>query len=248
MERVLRPKRCVCTSPSVHVLTRVSHVAVGPHTAVSDTIPWHFPEQPASSTTLAGWLPPELVSSGGGGGGGSAGHSSGAAPSSALPYTVNGNKKGGIPVAIGKGGKGKPVTIVSNVQGDAEALLTSLKKAVGCGGAVNPGEVVIQGECVHTVEAFLVKAGCLKGVSKQTLAAFGGSDGGTGTSTAAIAEATGAGDRTAAAGAGAAGAGAAGTESGAGAGAELPTLATSDVKKMKPPEMKKLLKAHGECC
>lgn len=58
---------------------------------------------------------------------------------------------------------------MSNVSGDAHALLAALKKAVGCGGVVNEDNntVEIQGEKVDRVGTWLTKSGCLKGVSKQ---------------------------------------------------------------------------------
>lgn len=143
---------------------------------------------------------------------------------------MNGNRKGGIPVGIEKRAKGKKVTVVSNIQGDAEALLSHLQKAVGCGGVVNPGEVVLQGECVAKVEAFLLKAGCLKGVSHAKLATFSGSAGARAAGGNAVA--------------GGSGGGGSGSSSGT-TDLELPLLDLVEVKKMKPPDMKKLLKAHG---
>jgi translation initiation factor 1 (eIF-1/SUI1) len=80
-------------------------------------------------------------------------------------FRVRGSKKGGLPVAIEKRNKGKKVTVVSNVEGDSAALLSALKHAVGCGGVASTNQVEVQGEHVQKVEAFLVSSGCLTGVS-----------------------------------------------------------------------------------
>jgi translation initiation factor 1 (eIF-1/SUI1) len=77
-------------------------------------------------------------------------------PSAATsPYSVGKTRKGGLPVFVEKRAKGKTVTVVRNVTGDAEALLTLLKKRCGAGGVVRDGEVEIQGDHRAAVEAIL---------------------------------------------------------------------------------------------
>eukprot|EP00037_Helgoeca_nana_P018446 m.176465 g.176465 ORF g.176465 m.176465 type:complete len:268 (-) comp24444_c0_seq1:484-1287(-) len=144
----------------------------------------------------------------------------------ALPYRVNSTRGGGIPVAIEKRAKGKKVTVVSNVQGDSHALAKAMSKALGCGGTATPGEAVVQGERVNQVKTFLVKSGCLQGVSAADLAAAVGL-GKAPTSSAAVVP----------------------TQPSPSAvtavAADLPKLDNKTIKSMKPAEMKELLKLHG---
>jgi len=63
------------------------------------------------------------------------------------------------------------VTVVHNVSGDLDQLCKDLKGAVGSGGVVRDGNVEVQGEHVARTEAFLMKKGCIKGVSGANKAA-----------------------------------------------------------------------------
>ena len=84
-----------------------------------------------------------------------------------LPYHVTGSKKGGFPVAVEKRNCGKKVTLIRNVVGDRSALLSGLKKKLGCGGVINKdGNIEIQGERQPAVEKYLTEMNCLKSVSK----------------------------------------------------------------------------------
>ena len=84
---------------------------------------------------------------------------------------VMGSKKGGFPVSIEPRAQGKKVTVVHNVTGDLDQLCKDLKGAVGSGGVVRDGNVEVQGEHVARTEAFLLKKGCIKGVSGANKAA-----------------------------------------------------------------------------
>ena len=86
-------------------------------------------------------------------------------------YMVMGSKKGGFPVSIEPRAKGKKVTVVHNVTGDLDQLCKDLKGAVGSGGVVRDNNVEVQGEHVARTEAFLLKKGCIKGVSGANKAA-----------------------------------------------------------------------------
>ena len=44
-------------------------------------------------------------------------------------------------------------------------MLKDLKTSIGAGGVVREGDIEVQGEHVVRIEAFLVKKGCVKGVS-----------------------------------------------------------------------------------
>lgn len=76
-------------------------------------------------------------------------------------FTVGRTRKGGYGLALEKRPNGKQVTVLRNVQGDAEALLSMLKKRCGAGGAVRGEQIELQGDHRAAVEAFLLdlKAG-----------------------------------------------------------------------------------------
>jgi translation initiation factor 1 len=79
-------------------------------------------------------------------------------PIAAAPaWTVARTRKGGWPLAIEKRAGGRCVTVLTSVSGDAEALLTLLRKHCGSGGAVREGAVEIQGDHRSRIEAFLGK-------------------------------------------------------------------------------------------
>ena len=92
-----------------------------------------------------------------------------------LGYHVTGSKKGGFPVTVEKRSCGKKVTVIRNVTGDSSALLSGMKKKLGCGGVINKdnGNIEIQGERQAAVETYLTEMNCLKSVSmaKQVAAA-----------------------------------------------------------------------------
>eukprot|EP00961_Rhodomonas_salina_P008240 111903-Rhodomonas_salina.1 len=86
-------------------------------------------------------------------------------------YTVFGSKKGGFPVTVESRARGKKVTVIHNVSGDVDALLSDIKGAVGAGGLVREGDVEVQGDHSSRIEAMLLKLGCIKGVSHTNVAA-----------------------------------------------------------------------------
>lgn len=73
-------------------------------------------------------------------------------------FTVVGTKKGSLPLQVEKR-KHKTVTTLKNIQGDANALLTELRKALGTGGKIvdetNHTEVEIQGDHIKRISMFL---------------------------------------------------------------------------------------------
>lgn len=87
------------------------------------------------------------------------------------PYIVMGSKKGGFPVSVESRARGKRVTVIHNVSGNVEALLSDLKRSVGAGGVVRDGNVEVQGDHSKTIEAMLLKLDCIKGVSRANIAA-----------------------------------------------------------------------------
>ncbi|MCC6489598.1 MAG: translation initiation factor [Candidatus Hydrogenedentes bacterium] len=76
-------------------------------------------------------------------------------PKAGVQYHVAKTRKGGWPVFVERRAAGKVVTVIRNVSGDAEALLSMLKKKCGAGGVVRDGEVEIQGDHRARIEAFL---------------------------------------------------------------------------------------------
>ena len=76
-------------------------------------------------------------------------------PKAKAPYSIARTRKGGMPLALEKRPGGKVATIVSNVQGDADALLTLLKKKCGAGGVVREGAIEIQGDHRNRIEIIL---------------------------------------------------------------------------------------------
>mmetsp|Transcript_19728 Transcript_19728/g.35473 ORF Transcript_19728/g.35473 Transcript_19728/m.35473 type:complete len:231 (+) Transcript_19728:63-755(+) len=148
-----------------------------------------------------------------------------------LAYHVTGSKKGGFPVTVEKRNCGKKVTVIRNVVGDRSALLSGLKKKLGCGGVINQdGSIEVQGERQPAVEKFLTEMDCLKSVSSKAkkLAA---------PTKAAKAEEPTKIDRKMAVAR-------APTNKG-GPAAEISSITEQAAKKMKPAEMKAHLKAAG---
>ncbi len=75
------------------------------------------------------------------------------------PFRIARTKKGGYPTAMERRSAGKSVTIIRNVSGDTDALLTLLKKHCAAGGKAFEDSVEIQGEHSSKVEAFLREKG-----------------------------------------------------------------------------------------
>ena len=84
-----------------------------------------------------------------------------------MVYAVNATKKGELPLSTDKRKWGKVVTTLANVTGDAEALCTALKGALGTGGHVLPGAIEVQGDQRETIGAWLVASGCVKGLRRE---------------------------------------------------------------------------------
>mmetsp|Transcript_40919 Transcript_40919/g.73962 ORF Transcript_40919/g.73962 Transcript_40919/m.73962 type:complete len:595 (+) Transcript_40919:24-1808(+) len=95
------------------------------------------------------------------------------APLPACGFSVSGSKKGGLPVALEKRPKGKKVTVISNVQGSAQSLVSALNSLLGCGGTCKQeasGQhwtVEVQGDHLERVSRALEDFGCLRGVKKD---------------------------------------------------------------------------------
>jgi translation initiation factor 1 len=64
-------------------------------------------------------------------------------------------RKGGWPLRVEKRAAGKVVTVVSNVEGDAQGLLAALRKRCGSGGVARSGLVEVQGDHRARIEEFL---------------------------------------------------------------------------------------------
>lgn len=150
-----------------------------------------------------------------------------------LGYHVTGSKKGGFPVTIEKRSCGKRVTVVRNVVGDSSALLSGLKKKLGCGGVISKdGIIEIQGERQSAVEKYLTEMNCLKSVSmaKKVAAAPAKKEG-------KVAEPTKIDKKMAELGDG--------KKASMMPAAELTSITEQAAKKMKPTEIKVHLKAAG---
>ncbi|CAE7717074.1 unnamed protein product, partial [Symbiodinium pilosum] len=91
-------------------------------------------------------------------------------PLPACGYVVNATKKGSVPIKVESRAKGKKVTIVSGVQGDAQSLVSALGSLLGCGGSVchaaGQTQVLVQGDQTERITATLEQLGCLRGVAK----------------------------------------------------------------------------------
>lgn len=80
-------------------------------------------------------------------------------------------KGGQVPVSIEKRAKGKKVTIISGVQGNASALCSALTRLLGIGGTTHVrsamcADVEVQGEQVERVTEVLGQLGCVRGLPK----------------------------------------------------------------------------------
>ncbi|VEU41514.1 unnamed protein product [Pseudo-nitzschia multistriata] len=97
-----------------------------------------------------------------------------AKPTTNLSYTVRATKKGNVPCVV-ESRKHHKVVVLSNIDGDVDALLSTLKKKLGTGGVKKGNTIEINGggdKQVEAIKRFCVKSGCLKGVSKQTKGAI----------------------------------------------------------------------------
>ena len=77
-------------------------------------------------------------------------------------YTVTRTKKGKLPITYENRSKGKKVTVISNIGGNAELLLAELRKRLGVGGVSRGTFIELQGDQQKFVEQFLNKHPCVK--------------------------------------------------------------------------------------
>jgi translation initiation factor 1 (eIF-1/SUI1) len=77
-------------------------------------------------------------------------------------YFIGKTKKGKLPLTCESRAKGKKVTVISNVSGNAGALLSELKRKAGCGGVIREGTVELQGDRLKFLSQFLTGHPCLK--------------------------------------------------------------------------------------
>lgn len=77
-------------------------------------------------------------------------------------YIVTRTKKGKLPITYENRSKGKKVTVVSNISGNAELLLVELRKRLGVGGVSRGTFIELQGDQQKFVEQFLDKHPCVK--------------------------------------------------------------------------------------
>lgn len=82
-----------------------------------------------------------------------------ATPPRRAAFEVERTRKGGYNLAIEKRSGGKVVTVVRGVARGSEALLATLKKLCGAGGALREDGLEIQGDHRDRVERFLKEQG-----------------------------------------------------------------------------------------
>ena len=70
-------------------------------------------------------------------------------------FRVGRTRKGGLHIRLEHRARGKMVTVIGNVAGDAEELLRQLKRHCGAGGVVREDSVEIQGDHRERIEKFL---------------------------------------------------------------------------------------------
>lgn len=75
------------------------------------------------------------------------------------PFRIERTRKGGYPIAMERRAAGKSVTIIRNVSGDVDALLSLLKKHCAAGGKAFEDSVEVQGDHGAKIEAFLREKG-----------------------------------------------------------------------------------------
>ncbi len=72
-----------------------------------------------------------------------------------LNFRVGRTKKGGYPIFLEKRPGGKTMTIIRNVSGDSDALLTLLKKRCAAGGKAFEDWVEVQGDHCDRIQTLL---------------------------------------------------------------------------------------------
>lgn len=72
-----------------------------------------------------------------------------------LPYRIGRTRKGGYDIVFERRAKGKGVTVIRRVQGDAKALLKVFKKKCGAGGTVHADTIELQGDHRAVVEGMI---------------------------------------------------------------------------------------------
>lgn len=92
-------------------------------------------------------------------------------------FAVRGTKKGELPLKVEKRAKGKKVTIIPNVHGDAAKLARALMTMLGVGGTARHAEggswaVEVQGDQTVRVTQALLDFECLQGMTKDALQAL----------------------------------------------------------------------------
>jgi len=86
------------------------------------------------------------------------------------PYTVRATRKGNVPIVV-ESRKHHKVVVLSNIEGDVEKLLSTLKKKLGTGGVRKDNTIEVSGgkeKHLETITNFCIESGCLVGASKQT--------------------------------------------------------------------------------
>lgn len=85
----------------------------------------------------------------------------------ACGFAVYVDKVGELPLLIERRAKGKRVTVISGVKGNARALCTALTSLLGVGGTVHEGpkasDVEVQGEQTQRVAQALQQLACVRG-------------------------------------------------------------------------------------
>jgi len=82
------------------------------------------------------------------------------ATAAAVPaFRIARTRKGDYPISVERRAAGKTVTIIRNISGDSEALLSLLKKHCATGGKAFEDSVEIQGDHTEKVKAFFKNRG-----------------------------------------------------------------------------------------
>ena len=76
-------------------------------------------------------------------------------------FTIRKNKKGTLPISYENRSKGKKVTVISNVSGDASALVSELKRLTGTGGVQKGESIELQGDRRDFLAKFLKGHSCV---------------------------------------------------------------------------------------
>ena len=84
-------------------------------------------------------------------------------PTEEQAFFVTRTKKGKLPITYENRSKGKKVTVISNVSGNSDILLSELRKRLGVGGVSRGAFVELQGDQQKAVTDFLnSNRSCLK--------------------------------------------------------------------------------------